>query len=85
MKLALLASAQSSCRKSTIILALLQYLTAQQHKTVSFKAGPDFLPFLHITVDSLLDLFTEAGKPALAECSGAMLLGEGLVDHKGEQ
>ena len=51
MKLALLAGTQSGCGKTTIMLALLQYLTAQQHKTVSFKAGPDFLdPLWHQAV-----------------------------------
>lgn len=48
MKTALLAGTQSACGKTTIMLALLQYLKAQQHNVVSFKAGPDFLdPLWH--------------------------------------
>jgi len=48
MKTALLAGTQSGCGKTTIMLALLQYLKTQQHRVVSFKAGPDFLdPLWH--------------------------------------
>jgi len=48
MKAALLAGTQSGCGKTTMMLALLQYLKAQQHRVVSFKAGPDFLdPLWH--------------------------------------
>ncbi|NOQ14714.1 MAG: cobyrinate a,c-diamide synthase [Methyloprofundus sp.] len=51
MKLALLAGTQSGCGKTTIMLALLQYLKAQQHNIVSFKSGPDFLdPLWHQAV-----------------------------------
>jgi len=51
MKLALLAGTQSACGKTTIMLALLQYLKAQQHNIVSFKSGPDFLdPLWHQAV-----------------------------------
>ena len=32
-----------------------------------------------------IQLFIEAGKPVLAECGGAMLLGELLIDHDGHQ
>ena len=32
-----------------------------------------------------LQLFVEAGKPVLAECGGAMLLGKTLIDHEGKQ
>lgn len=46
MQLALLAGTQSGCGKTTILLALLQYLKAQQLDVVSFKAGPDFLDAL---------------------------------------
>jgi len=48
MKIALLAGTQSGCGKTTIMLALLQYLKTQNHSITSFKAGPDFLdPLWH--------------------------------------
>ncbi len=51
MKLALLAGTQSGCGKTTITLALLQYLQTQQKVVGSFKVGPDFLdPFWHQAV-----------------------------------
>jgi len=51
MQLALLAGTQSGCGKTTLMLALLQYLQSHQHKLVSFKAGPDFLdPLWHQVV-----------------------------------
>ena len=49
--LALLAGTQSGCGKTTMMLALLQYLKAQQLNVVSFKSGPDFLdPLWHQAV-----------------------------------
>ncbi len=51
MKLALLAGTQSGCGKTTITLALLQYLQTQQKAVASFKVGPDFLdPYWHQAV-----------------------------------
>lgn len=48
MKIALLAGTQSGCGKTTIMLALLQYLKNKNKKIISFKAGPDFLdPMWH--------------------------------------
>jgi len=48
MKIALLAGTQSGCGKTTVMLALLQYLKKQRYRITSFKAGPDFLdPFWH--------------------------------------
>ncbi len=48
MKIALLAGTQSGCGKTTIMLALLQYLKKQNHNITSFKSGPDFLdPLWH--------------------------------------
>ena len=48
MKIALLAGTQSGCGKTTIMLALLQYLKQQNNSLGSFKAGPDFLdPLWH--------------------------------------
>jgi cobyrinic acid a,c-diamide synthase len=48
MKIALLAGTQSGCGKTTIMLALLQYLKNQNQWITSFKAGPDFLdPLWH--------------------------------------
>ncbi|MFK5950575.1 MAG: cobyrinate a,c-diamide synthase, partial [Methylococcales bacterium] len=48
MKIALLAGTQSGCGKTTVMLALLQYLKAQKQNISSFKAGPDFLdPLWH--------------------------------------
>ncbi len=51
MKLALLAGTQSGCGKTTVMLALLQYLKAHQHNVVPFKSGPDYLdPLWHRAV-----------------------------------
>jgi cobyrinic acid a,c-diamide synthase len=48
MKIALLAGTQSGCGKTTVMLALLQYLKQQNQQITSFKAGPDFLdPLWH--------------------------------------
>jgi len=48
MKIALLAGTQSGCGKTTVMLALLQYLKSQKQSITSFKAGPDFLdPLWH--------------------------------------
>jgi cobyrinic acid a,c-diamide synthase len=48
MKIALLAGTQSGCGKTTVMLALLQYLKSQGLSITSFKAGPDFLdPLWH--------------------------------------
>jgi len=48
MKIALLAGTQSGCGKTTIMLALLQYLKKHNHRITAFKAGPDFLdPMWH--------------------------------------
>jgi len=48
MKTALLAGTQSGCGKTTVMLALLQSLKAQNHTLTSFKAGPDYLdPLWH--------------------------------------
>ena len=53
--LVLLAGTQSGCGKTTIMLALLQYLKARQLDVVSFKAGPDFLdPLWHQAVTGRL-------------------------------
>ena len=53
--LALLAGTQSGCGKTTVMLALLQYLKAGQHNIVSFKSGPDFLdPLWHQAVTGRL-------------------------------
>ncbi len=51
MKLALLAGTQSGCGKTTIMLALLQYLKKHYQSVSSYKAGPDFLdPLWHLAV-----------------------------------
>ena len=48
MKIALLAGTQSGCGKTTVMLALLQYLKQQRQRITSFKSGPDFLdPLWH--------------------------------------
>jgi len=48
MKIALLAGTQSGCGKTTVMLALLQYLKNKNISLTSFKAGPDFLdPLWH--------------------------------------
>ncbi len=51
MKLALLAGTHSGCGKTTIMLALLQYLQAEGLSPRAFKTGPDFLdPLWHAAV-----------------------------------
>lgn len=48
LKTALVVGTQSGCGKTTIMLALLQYLKNKQLDIQSFKAGPDYLdPFWH--------------------------------------
>ena len=48
MKIALLAGTQSGCGKTTVMLALLQYLKQLNNHIGAFKAGPDFLdPLWH--------------------------------------
>ena len=42
MKTALLAGTHSGCGKTTVMLALLQYLQ-QWYTVTAFKTGPDFL------------------------------------------
>lgn len=54
MKVALLAGTHSGCGKTTVTLALLQYLTKQALKPRAFKVGPDFLdPLWHRAVTGL--------------------------------
>jgi len=51
MKVALLAGTHSGCGKTTVMLALLQYLKNQALKPRAFKVGPDFLdPLWHAAV-----------------------------------
>lgn len=51
MKIILLAGTQSGCGKTTITLALLQYLKQQKQRITAFKVGPDFLdPYWHQTI-----------------------------------
>ena len=51
MKLALLAGTHSGCGKTTVMLALLQYLKSRGLKPRAFKVGPDFLdPLWHAAV-----------------------------------
>lgn len=51
MKIALLAGTHSGCGKTTVMLALLQYLQVQALKPRAFKVGPDFLdPLWHAAV-----------------------------------
>lgn len=48
LKAALLVGTQSGCGKTTVMLALLQYLKSKQLTVNAFKVGPDFLdPFWH--------------------------------------
>lgn len=68
MKLALLAGTQSGCGKTTIMLALLQHLKAQQHIIASFKAGPDFLdPLWHQAVTGRLSYNIDTRMVGVAE------------------
>ncbi|MCK9608620.1 MAG: cobyrinate a,c-diamide synthase [Methylomonas sp.] len=54
MKVALLAGTHSGCGKTTLMLALLQYLKKQALKPRAFKVGPDFLdPLWHAAVTGL--------------------------------
>ena len=51
MRIALLAGTHSGCGKTTVMLALLQYLQARQFQIRAFKTGPDFLdPLWHLAV-----------------------------------
>lgn len=51
MKIALLAGTHSGCGKTTVMLALLQYLKNNDLNPGAFKVGPDFLdPFWHTVV-----------------------------------
>ena len=51
MKYALIAGTQSGCGKTSITLAVLQFLKANQKSVRSFKTGPDFLdPLWHSAV-----------------------------------
>ena len=51
MKFALIAGTQSGCGKTSITLAVLQYLKQQGKSVRSFKTGPDFLdPMWHKAV-----------------------------------
>ncbi|AEG01401.1 cobyrinate a,c-diamide synthase [Methylomonas methanica] len=54
MNIALLAGTHSGCGKTTVMLALLQYLIKQGLKPRGFKVGPDFLdPLWHAAVTGL--------------------------------
>ncbi|PPD35607.1 MAG: cobalamin biosynthesis protein CobB [Methylomonas sp.] len=51
MKIAMLAGTHSGCGKTTVMLALLQYMNLQAHNPRPFKVGPDFLdPLWHKAV-----------------------------------
>ena len=66
--LVLLAGTQSGCGKTTIMLALLQYLKARQLDVVSFKAGPDFLdPLWHQAVTGRLSYNVDTRMVGVAE------------------
>jgi cobyrinic acid a,c-diamide synthase len=48
LKTAILAGTHSGCGKTTVMLALLQYLKSKSLEIATFKVGPDFLdPFWH--------------------------------------
>lgn len=51
LKTALIVGTQSGCGKTTIMLALLQFLKNKSWLVQAFKAGPDYLdPFWHQTI-----------------------------------
>lgn len=78
--LALLAGTQSGCGKTTIMLALLQYLRSRQLDVLSFKSGPDFLdPLWHQAVTGRLSynldtrmVGTQHSKQIIAEQAGSV-------------
>lgn len=69
MKSLLLAGTQSGCGKTTVTLALLQYLQGQERSITSFKAGPDFLdPLWHQVVTQKISRNLDTRMMGEAEC-----------------
>ncbi len=81
MKLALLAGTQSGCGKTTIMLALLQYLKAQQHNVLSFKSGPDFLdPLWHQVVTGQTSYNLDTRMVGVGNCEQLLAKQSALAD-----
>ena len=69
MKSLLLAGTQSGCGKTTVTLALLQYLQRQGRSLATFKAGPDFLdPLWHQVVTQQVSRNLDTRMMGEAEC-----------------
>ena len=69
MKSLLLAGTQSGCGKTTVTLALLQYLQGQGRSLTTFKAGPDFLdPLWHQVVTQKVSRNLDTRMMGEAEC-----------------
>ena len=69
MKSLLLAGTQSGCGKTTLTLALLQYLQQQGRALTTFKAGPDFLdPLWHQVVTQKVSRNLDTRMMGEAEC-----------------
>lgn len=65
----LLAGTQSGCGKTSITLALLQYLKHEKSTVACFKAGPDFLdPMWHQAITGQVSLNLDTRMIGEAEC-----------------
>lgn len=76
----LIAGVQSGCGKTSITLALLQYLRGQHKVVAPFKAGPDFLdPLWHEAVSGRTSYNLDTRMMGEAECRH--LLAEKCTDY----
>ena len=65
----LLAGTQSGCGKTSVTLALLQYLKSQQQQVRCFKAGPDFLdPLWHQAITEQVSYNLDTRMMGETEC-----------------
>jgi cobyrinic acid a,c-diamide synthase len=65
----LLAGTQSGCGKTSVTLALLQYIKQKQDSFACFKAGPDFLdPLWHQAITGQVSLNLDTRMMGEAEC-----------------
>ena len=65
----LLAGTQSGCGKTSVTLALLQFLKREKYSPACFKAGPDFLdPLWHQAITGQVSLNLDTRMIGEAEC-----------------